>query len=282
MIDEEKGKYSARLYSQSMLLSGKALEESAKRRFPILDLMKEAMLGRIKQRGGDMKESITEREQQIDYTRQSDIIDMTKVLKSSISLVGCGAIGSWTAPVLAKMGVSHFDLYDGDNVSLENIPNQFYDLGDIGRPKALSLRAKLINLSNCKTSTYIRHYVKERLRETVIVCTDSMASRRLVWNQFLKQKQCRTYIEARMGGEVGIVYLIRDKKKDRKFYEETLYSDEKAVPQRCTAKAIMYNVSMIAALIGRAWAASIRNEKIPREMVFSMVEISTTNWMVRK
>lgn len=237
------------------------------------------------------------------YVRQSAIIPTNKILSSHVSLVGCGAIGSWAALTIAKMGLGKITLYDPDRISEVNLPNQFYPKVAVGQYKVAALKELLSAFADTEISCGLAFNESTSLFcDTVIVATDSMSSRKMVWESFLEQDRCKNYIEARMGGELGIVYTIKKKfslsktisktkKKqkpqfavspaDKKFYEETLYSDEQAVPQRCTAKAIMYNVNMISALIGRAFASVIRNDNVPREMVFSMVRIDPTSWMVR-
>ena len=186
---------------------------------------------------------------------------------------------------LAKMGVMNIEVFDEDGVSEHNLPNQFYRNDDIGQFKVQALMDLvneftpiLINLGD-----YTTMYSKQKLQPIVIVGTDSMSSRRLVWEQFLKQKQAKQYIEARMGAEVGQVYTIQTKSKANiKFYEEQLYSDDEVKPLPCTAKSIIYNVLMISSLICRAVKAVIHEEKFPRELTMNMHRIDALSFMVRK
>ena len=72
-------------------------------------------------------------------TRQLSLIP-TEVLDKRITIVGCGAIGSFLALSLAKMGATNLCLYDFDEVSIVNMSNQFFRYSDIGKNKALALR----------------------------------------------------------------------------------------------------------------------------------------------
>lgn len=56
---------------------------------------------------------------------------------TTISLVGCGAIGSTVAEQLARMGFSNIHLYDFDTVDPHNITNQTFTISDIGSTKVL-------------------------------------------------------------------------------------------------------------------------------------------------
>ena len=183
------------------------------------------------------------------------------------------------------------EIFDNDGVETHNLPNQYYRIKDTGQFKVEALESILSEFSLTKVKAHNVQYVNQLLQKTVIVVTDSMSSRRIVWDQFKKQPQCKNYIEARMGAEVGRVYTIR-KPKDRKkvtkeditFYEETLYSDDKAEQLPCTARAIIYNVAMISARIGRAYKAILNNEPHCREIIDSvtfMDEVSP-NFLKRK
>jgi hypothetical protein len=215
----------------------------------------------------------------LNLLRQTDILSTSKLEKASVSLIGAGAIGSFTALSLTKMGLQKLDVWDEDGVTDHNLPNQFFRITDIRQFKVFALQNTIREFNGVTISPRVSFYKSERLQPIVIVATDSMSSRRLVWNQFKKQKQCKWFIDARMGAELCKVYLIT--KKDTKFYEETLHSDEKAVQLKCTAKAIIYNVLMASCLVCRAVKAVINGEIIPKEQIFNMQEINKASFMVR-
>lgn len=205
-------------------------------------------------------------------------------------------MGSFTALTITKMGCTKVTLFDEDGVSPVNIPNQFYRRQDALQEafKVDALADIVGQFTDATVEANNRHYVDQPLAETVIVATDSMSSRRTVWEQFLKQPQCLNLIEARMGAEVGMVYMIRKRpsvapltngiisQDDTEFYEEMLYSDDKVKPLPCTARTIIYNVLMLASLICRAYKAIINEESFPREMIFNMTQIDKASFMVRK
>jgi molybdopterin/thiamine biosynthesis adenylyltransferase len=223
----------------------------------------------------------------MNYERQSQIVTQSLISASSISLIGCGAIGSAVAMALAKMGVGNFVLYDEDGVSEVNLPNQFFFKDQVGAFKVDALSNIIEKLSDEVLVTAInRAYVDHGLEPITIVTTDSMISRKQVWLQFQQQTNARTLIEARMGAEEGQVYTIRKgcvhvQPDDVTFYEDRLYSDEQANHAPCTARAIIYNVFMIASLVCRAYKAVIHNEPFPREVVFGMSNIYKYSFQIR-
>ena len=59
--------------------------------------------------------------------RQFDLIP-EDVLGEPITIIGVGAIGSWTTLALAKMGFQNLTVFDDDKVSIENMNSQFYPM----------------------------------------------------------------------------------------------------------------------------------------------------------
>jgi sulfur carrier protein ThiS adenylyltransferase len=224
----------------------------------------------------------------MDYLRQQDLVNQDAIERTSVTLIGCGALGSTSAMALAKMGVREFVLYDDDMVSEENLPNQMYGINDLGKPKVVALTEVISNYNDTSfiSSNKMRfdefHNPKTR---TLIVTTDSMSSRRLAWNAFMRNNECSYLIEARMGAEEGQVYTIRKKNmiiegKDITFYEERLYTDAEAVQAPCTGKAIIYNVFMIGALISRSFKAYTDNMAFPRCVVMSWKFMDKRSFML--
>ncbi len=215
------------------------------------------------------------------YIRQSGLIHAEKIHKGSVTLIGTGSVNSFVGLVLGKMGVGKIKAYDDDGVSIHNLAAQFFRSSDVGQFKTDALAEILKDFTFTNFQGYNKKYKNQYLTETVIVAPDNMATRKIVWKQFLKQKQVKHLIDARMGAELGILYVIRDKsKKTRKFYEATLH-DRPKDPLPCTARTIIYNVLMIASLISRAYKAIIQNEEIPKEMIFNMTRIDEFSFMVR-
>lgn len=219
----------------------------------------------------------------MDFTRQLSIIDMKQLQKMSVTIIGAGAIGSFIALTLSKIGINKIDVFDEDGVTSHNLPNQFYRIKDIGQFKTDALQEVIKEFSGVSIKNRKSFFTSQKLNSMVIIATDTMRSRKLVWGQFLKQDQCKYYIEARMGGQLGIVYSIINKNiPNIRFYESTLYDDKDVAPLRCTERAIIDNILMISSLICRAVRAVISKEKFPREMIFDMQHINKASFMIRE
>ena len=73
---------------------------------------------------------------------------LEKLRKARVAVFGIGGVGSFAAEAIARGGVGHIALIDGDTVSLTNINRQLCALtSTVGKPKALVVaeRARDIN-----------------------------------------------------------------------------------------------------------------------------------------
>lgn len=68
-----------------------------------------------------------------------------KLLKASVTILGCGGIGSTIAYYLANSGVGHLTLIDDDIIELSNLTRQvLYTEADIGKAKTKILKRELL------------------------------------------------------------------------------------------------------------------------------------------
>lgn len=188
-------------------------------------------------------------------TRQADLIP-EEALGQTIRIIGAGAIGSWVALSLAKMGFERIAVYDGDEVTIENMNCQFYPYKAIGHNKAEYLQ-KLIkgfaNVDIVASREYLNaeDYVFNE-PNLIISAVDSMAARKMIW-EMAKRDKCKYFIDPRMGAESSLLYVMSPTDaKDISSYEKTLYSDDNAVQERCTAKATIYTANLLAGQVCKA------------------------------
>ena len=203
----------------------------------------------------------------VDDRRQTGIVHIREFDVNKIAIIGCGAIGSFTAISLAKMGLKEFNLFDDDKVEQHNLPNQFFTLNDIGKSKvdATSMHMKSFN-KEVKVSSYgvrFNSRIFSDMKEQIVIsCVDSIDSRRDIFKVVKKSKAVQFFIDGRMAGLQGQVYTIDMTDKSQvKYYEDTLFSSGEAVKQRCTEKAIIFTVLGIASLICNQIVKAFNEEK---------------------
>ena len=170
-----------------------------------------------------------------DFSRQVNIFKPEE-FETPVNIIGSGAVGSWVALSLAKMGIENMTIYDFDEVGMHNLPNQCFTLRDINKNKALSIR----NLIHLFTGFKIRAKNAkliggEPLSGIVFMLTDTMKSRRDIYERSIKNNpNIDLLIETRMDLRGGRIYVIDPKDKEQtNQYEQTFYGDDEAEVSAC-------------------------------------------------
>jgi adenylyltransferase/sulfurtransferase len=110
---------------------------------------------------------------------------------SSIAIVGCGALGSVTAELLARAGIGNITIIDHDVVELSNLQRQaLYTEDDVSKPKASCLKSHLGRInSEVKVTAHDANLNFENIltllsgSDLVLDCTDNIDTRLLI-NEF--------------------------------------------------------------------------------------------------
>jgi hypothetical protein len=202
-------------------------------------------------------------------TRQLDIIPM-KILDTPITVIGCGAIGSWTTLALAKMGFQDLSIWDMDDVDTVNLNSQFYPTGFVGRPKTFALWDLVKMFTGVDVAvagrkapdpergwdlaSWRHEYTDQVFPGIVITAVDSMTVRKAVFKAHRSGGiHTRAVIDPRMGAESALLHVYQPMNpSDAASYEKSLYDDSEALQERCTAKATIYTANMLSGLVCKA------------------------------
>jgi molybdopterin-synthase adenylyltransferase len=188
------------------------------------------------------------------FIRQQDILPPDKLAKLAITVIGCGAVGSFTVLTLAKMGIADITVYDGDTVEEHNLPNQWYKPDHLGMNKTDALWDIIHDFTGVELKANAYHYSRETLRRIVICCVDTMDTRLKLWRE-VKKFEPELYIDTRMGAEVGKVLVVHPSLPGScRKYEEEIYPSSEAFQAACTARATIYCACGLAAYVGAAVA----------------------------
>jgi molybdopterin/thiamine biosynthesis adenylyltransferase len=209
-----------------------------------------------------------------DYLRQSGIISIQDFKDNEIAIIGCGAIGSFTAISLAKMGLQKFFLCDMDRIEPHNLPNQFFKEEDIGVNKVFVTSENMKDFnSDVKTELCYAEIEKNKTFPSksctiVVSCVDNMDVRKYIFNKCKKNKQVQLFIDTRMAGLQGQVYIVdMSNKKQIKNYEKSLFKTEDAVQLRCTERSIIFTVMGIASLVCNQVLKALKGEELSNFIV---------------
>lgn len=211
-------------------------------------------------------------------TRQRDLIPF-ETLATPVTIIGAGAVGSWTALALVKMGFADVRVYDHDEIDVENMNCQFYPHASIGMKKVDALRDMIKTFTGIEISTFPRKYQASDTANTPIVISavDSMAVRREIFDSC--GHSVRAFIDPRMGAETMAMYTMNPNDiEDMAAYIKSWHSDEDGVHERCTAKATIYCANILAGLVANNVKKIATNDTYTRVLTFDLPSMGMNAW----
>ena len=205
------------------------------------------------------------------HWRHLDIVNPDELTKP-ITVIGAGAIGSFTVLSLAKIGCSDISVYDFDTVELHNLGNQFYRTQDLEKPKVEALKDLVKDFEDIEITAHNEKFNGQKIKPGIlIVSVDDMDTRIEIWKRFKEKFGAELYIDARMGGEAMRIYTIDPiDGDDVEFYEKNLYPSNKALELPCSAKSIMYNVLCVSSFVVNNIKKYAMKQVYEREIIFDM------------
>jgi molybdopterin/thiamine biosynthesis adenylyltransferase len=207
------------------------------------------------------------------FIRQQELINQEKLSALSVTIIGCGAVGSFTALSLAKMGIRQITLIDHDEVDSVNLPNQFFREEDLDRKKVVAC-SEILQLFDSEVQVFPqpRSFIKGKLESDIVIASvDSMDVRKRIWEAVSSQRRVKLLIDPRMAAHVIQVYsAIPGDPSSTMAYESTLITEAQSLPDRCTARSVIYTVLPLAALICRQVASFANGDWIEPAITFDL------------
>lgn len=214
-----------------------------------------------------------------EYIRQQSLINQEKLSELRIAIIGTGAIGSFTALALTKMGVQRMTLWDKDTVENHNVSNQFYNKDSLGLSKVSAVAAECQRFTPSKVDIEcIRDFYNGQPLENfdvVIALTDNIEGRAAAFASAIKSEKCQLYVDGRMGAELFRSFAFNphsptECEKYFKDYIEGVVNEDLS----CTARAIIYNVLMASSIIASYVKRHVNGEKLPFQFIFNFGDYS--------
>jgi len=174
------------------------------------------------------------------------------------------------------MGFINQTVYDFDTVDVVNLSNQFYRHTDIGKPKVAALRDLIESFTGEHITVHNKAFVGSECGHTlngiVIAAADCMSVREDIY------KTCKSIafgvrylIDPRMSAETLSLYTTKmSDVAAQAAYEKTLYSNEEAVQERCTAKATMYTVNLLSGLVAKTVKNIVLSQPYPANVQWNV------------
>ncbi len=79
--------------------------------------------------------------------RYFDKSKLSQIQQYKIGIAGAGGLGSNIATCLVRSGFKNFEIVDNDVVEISNLNRQHYFLEDVGKPKVLALKERLLSIN---------------------------------------------------------------------------------------------------------------------------------------
>ena len=82
--------------------------------------------------------------------------ELKKIQLAHICVVGIGGVGSWAVEALARTGVQHLTLIDGDDISRSNMNRQCHTLeSTLGNMKTEVMKQRVLDINpECQVDTF--------------------------------------------------------------------------------------------------------------------------------
>jgi len=137
-----------------------------------------------------------------------------RLLKSTVAIVGCGGLGGWIIEGLARMGVGHLTLIDGDTFGENNLNRQaLCTESNLGRLKTEAARERIARV-NAATEVTVHPVMadEESMREmlasadVVVDALDTLPTRLVL--QKVAQSLGIPVVHGAIGGYIGQVMTV--------------------------------------------------------------------------
>jgi molybdopterin/thiamine biosynthesis adenylyltransferase len=201
--------------------------------------------------------------EQLRLSRQADLIPPLGDI--SVAIIGVGGIGSNAAHLLVSMGFTNVHLFDFDTVEEENLYPGFFSQNYVGTDKARSVYGDIMDRYGRGLSYCNDHFEdSDALQyDIILICTDTLGSRRTIWRRHAQEQCNHVYIDARMGGTLATVYAVEmaDDNAIGEYYDVLADGREGELP--CGEKATApLTKGFIMGMIGQV-IFDIANNKTP-------------------
>lgn len=217
----------------------------------------------------------------IDISRHRELID-TEQFNDHVTVIGAGATGSWLVLQLAKLGIRNITVYDFDVVEEHNVPNQLFGIHDVGRPKVEALAEYVEHQTGTVINVKNEKYENQRLFGYVFCMVDTMAGRKMIWENVKGKSAVKLFVEPRMGLDVGRVYNVNPTDlTHQERYEGCFYSDDEAEVSACGASQTVITTAFnIASTCVRQLINKHNDTHLGNELLYDYIynNVIETKW----
>jgi molybdopterin/thiamine biosynthesis adenylyltransferase len=176
-----------------------------------------------------------------------------------VHIIGAGATGSRLWLALVELGLTNISIYDFDNVEAHNLANQIYLHDDIGKPKVEALqdyykaktgREPMNSFKFINQEVNAENFNKEDFNGVVFILTDTMSSRKDIFENLIQGSQTFAMIETRMSSSFGDVKTVNpfDETQSQEWLDSLISDDDAEVSACGSSISVGPTASIIANL----------------------------------
>lgn len=180
-------------------------------------------------------------------------------------------MGRNVAIQLALCGGKNLVLVDFDKVDEVNVGVQGFRPDQIGQNKVDAVMSDIYAVEPDMESVVMHceawepHHTEDC--EIVFCCVDDMLARQSIF----ESGHGLMFYDSRMSAEVTRILTVKRGTEDEAKYAETLYSNEDAVEEPCTAKTTIYCANITAGLLLGQYTKHLRNiDVVSMDFVFNI------------
>ncbi len=209
------------------------------------------------------------------FHRQLDLFNPSEH-QIDIHQVGVGATGSYNVLFLTSVGFNKIHVWDFDDVEIHNMGGQLYGPRHIERSKVECITEMMHEMKGATLIPHAEKWEGQKLRGIVICGIDSMEGRQALW-QHCKNRmmQVRLFIDTRIGGQNAMIFsVVPTDLRAVERYEETLHTDEEAVPLPCTQRGVSDINGIVGGLVTRQVRQFLKEgeHRVVPEIVYSAID----------
>ena len=184
------------------------------------------------------------------------------VSTTRITIGGAGGIGSFLCQWLARQHPSSISIYDFDLFEMVNAGSQFMVTDNINMNKAEVAASHAINFSNYLKIIPLFEFEKDSEVEPFCFAGfDKILPRKFMFEQWLKLKDKKMFIDGRLLAESFEIFVITDKTPESvDKYRKHLFDDSEVPELPCTMKATSHAGAMIASMMTGLFNNYLTNE----------------------
>jgi len=179
---------------------------------------------------------------------------------------------------MARIGVEHFELFDQDVVSIENVCPTTFTPSQVGVPKVEAL-AEQLKVYGAKVRVHKTMYGSQPVKtDVVIVGVDNMEARQQIWTQH--KIDWKLWLDGRIGRDQASVFAVV---KDGNLIPYLSSLQWETAPLPCGMKATAFICGgIVSGMMGTAVARWLNGLDVPAEMYFQGFTPETPFFSVSK